>query len=574
MKKLLFSLSFLLASAMVTAAPRSLSQMKSAAESALKVQPVAATRGGSAQLEVMKQGRQYTVLGYKTGGFAVIANDDEFNAVIGYSDREFSTDNLPPAMLWWMEAADEAMTQRLASGGQTVSAAEMRSSSYPEAVEPLMVSEWDQSAPYNNIVSQRLGATVYTGCVATAMAQIMYYHRSPTRGTGGKNYIIESEDPSTNGKRLAVSFNSAYDWDNMLPTYTTGSYNTTQANAVATLMLHCGVAVEMSYGTALVGGSGAFDYNVALAANQYFGYAAKLYTRDVYSTEQWMDMIFDEISNGRPVYYGGVTAQEAGHAFVFDGYNEEGLVHVNWGWSGSGNGYFDVALLNSSTGGSYSYQQSMVVMHPGGQPEIPYTSQWGLLDWALQDIEGSFTVTVNGTQLTFQATQLYNLDAEDFEGNLGLLAEPVDGGTATVLTEMEVTTGVSNIMGYLGGYSHIGNTVSIAGLPDGTYRVYLASKATTETDWQPVHSNENIVNNYILTIRNGSASVEEGKGGWTTGIESVNAGAAAGDGTVRVYTADGVLVYTAPASEYRLEDVPATGLLIVKNGVNTVKVVK
>ena len=114
----------------------------------------------------------------------------------------------------------------------------------------------------------------------------------------------------------------------------------------------------------------------------------------------------------------------------------------------------------------------------------------------------------------------------------------------------------------------------MAGLPDGTYRVYLASKATTETDWQPVHSNENIVNNYILTIRNGSASVEEGEGGWTTGIESVNAGAATGDGTVRVYTADGVLVYTAPASEYRLEDVPATGLLIVKNGTNTVKVVK
>ena len=574
MKKLLFSLSFLLASAMATATPRSLSQMKSAAESALKAQPVVATRGGSAQLEVMKQGRQYTVLGYKTGGFAVIANDDEFNAVIGYSDREFSTDNLPPAMLWWMDAADEAMTQRLASGGQTVSAAEMRSSSYPEAVEPLMVSEWDQSAPYNNIVSQRLGATVYTGCVATAMAQIMYFHKSPTRGTGGKNYAISSEDPSTNGKRLAISFQATtYDWDNMLPTYTPGSYNTTQANAVATLMLHCGVAVEMSYGTALVGGSGAYDYNVALAAAQYFGYAAKLYTRDIYSTEQWMNIIYDEISNGRPVFYGGVTSQWFGHAFVFDGYDANGFVHVNWGWSGSGNGYFDVALLNSSQG-SFSYQQDMVVMHPGGQPEIPYTSQWGLIDWPLQNAKGSFTVTVRGTQLTYIATQLKNFDAEDFYGSLYLLAEPVDGGTATVLDEFDITERLGGGVEYLNGASQMGNTVSIGGLADGTYRVYLASKATTETDWQTVRSNENLVNNYILTIRNGSASVEEGEGGWTTGIESVNAGAAAGDGTVRVYTADGVLVYTAPAAEYRLEDVPATGLLIVKNGANTVKVVK
>ena len=574
MKKLLFSLSFLLASAMATAAPRSLSQMKSAAESALKAQPVVATRGGSAQLEVMKQGRQYTVLGYKTGGFAVIANDDEFNAVIGYSDREFSTDNLPPAMLWWMDAADEAMTQQLASGGQTVSAAEMRSSSYPEAVEPLMVSEWDQMTPYNNLVSERIGATVYTGCVATAMAQIMYYHRSPTRGSGAKHHPIESEDPSTNGKRLAVSFQATtYDWDNMLPTYTAGSYNTTQADAVATLMFHCGVAVEMSYGTELVGGSGAYDYNVALAAAQYFGYAAKLYTRDIYSTEQWMNIIYDEISNGRPVFYGGVTSQWFGHAFVFDGYDANGFVHVNWGWSGSGNGYFDVALLNSSQG-SFSYQQDMVVMHPGGQPEIPYTSQWGLIDWPLQGAKGSFTVTVRGTQLTYIATQLINFDAEDFYGSLYLLAEPVDGGTATVLDEFDITERLGGGVEYLNGASQMGNTVSIASLPDGTYRVYLASKADTETDWQPVHSNENIVNNYILTIRNGSASVEEGEGGWTTGIESVNAGAAAGDGTVRVYTADGVLVYTAPAAEYRLEDVPATGLLIVKNGTNTVKVVK
>ena len=116
------------------------------------------------------------------------------------------------------------------------------------------------------------------------------------------------------------------------------------------------------------------------------------------------------------------------------------------------------------------------------------------------------------------------------------------------------------------------------GLPyqpaDGTYRVYPASKATNETDWQTVRSNENIVNNYIVTKQGMTATIAEGEAGWTTGIESVNAGAAAGDGTVRVYTADGVLVYTAPAAEYRLEDVPATGLLIVKNGANTVKVVK
>ena len=574
MKKLLFSLSFLLASVMATAAPRSLAQMKAAAEGALKVQPAATTRGGSAQLEVMKQGAQYTVLGYATGGFAVIANDDRFDAVLGYSDTEFSTGDIPPAMLWWMDAADAAMAQKLASGEAAVSGEAVRNSSYPEAVDYLMASEWDQMAPYNNLASEKVGATVYTGCVATAMAQIMYYHKSPTKGTSGKNYAVSSDDPLTNGKRLAVSFQATtYDWDNMLPKYSTVKYNDAQADAVATLMYHCGVSVEMSYGTATVGGSGAYDYNVPLAAAQYFGYAAKLYTRDIYPTEQWMNIIYEEISNGRPVFYGGVTSQWFGHAFVFDGYDAAGRVHVNWGWSGSGNGYFDVALLDSSQG-SFAYQQDMVVMHPGGQPEIPYTSQWGLIDWPLQDAKGSFTVTVRGMQLSYQATQLLNFDAEDFDGNLGLLAEPVDGGTATVLDEFNMTQQFGGVVEYLAGLTRTANTVSIAGLEDGTYRIYMASKATTETAWQPVHSNENIVNNYILTISNGAASVEEGESDWTTGIENVTAEGNGGDGIVRVYTADGVLVYTAAASGFSIDDVPATGLLIVKNGAKTVKVVK
>ena len=115
MKKLLFSLSLLFVSVVSTATPRSLSQMMTAAEGVLKSGP-AATRSGSLGLEVMRQGVQYTVLGYKTGGFAVIANDDMFNAVLGYSDTEFTPDNMPPALLWWMDAADAAMSHRLANG--------------------------------------------------------------------------------------------------------------------------------------------------------------------------------------------------------------------------------------------------------------------------------------------------------------------------------------------------------------------------------------------------------------------------------------------------------------------------
>ena len=574
MKKLLFSLSFLLATAVALAAPRSLSQMKAAAEGALKAEPAAATRGGAAQLEVMKQGRQYTVLGYAQGGFAVIANDDRFDAVLGYSDTEFSTDNIPPAMQWWMDAADEAMTLRLADGTEAVSGAEVRNSSYPEAVPELMVSRWDQMAPYNNMVKANLNADAYTGCVATAMAQIMYYHKSPTKGTSGNSYRVSSEDPATNGKQLRVMFGqTTYDWDNMLPTYTVGGYNDVQADAVATLMFHCGVSVNMSYGTNTVGGSGAYDNDVAPAVKQYFGYATKFYYRGIYTTEDWMNIIYEEISNGRPVFYGGVTAGRAGHAFVFDGYDADGKVHVNWGWSGDGNGYYDVALLDSPTG-SFSYEQDMVVMHPGGLPEIPYTSQWGLFYSPLNGLQGSFTVSATGIQLQYSVTYLMQLDATTFDGNIGLLADPVDGGATIVLDDQNITQQGNNTVVFYNGFSKYGNTVSIATLPDGQYRVYLASKATQETEWQPVRSNETIVNNYILTKQGSRATVTAGEPGWTTGIENVVAGGNGGDGMVRVYTADGVLVYTAAADAFSIDDVPATGLLIVKNGAKTTKVVK
>ena len=563
MKKLLLSLSFLLASAIAFAAPRSLSQMKEAAKSVLNTQS-AATRGGQAQPEVLKEGRQLTVLGYAAGGFAVIANDDAFAAVLGYSDTRFSPDNMPPALQWWMDAADAAMQQRLDAGETatttTTTPAEL---GYTPQVDELMQTRWDQGTPYNNLVAQRLGAAYPTGCVATAMAQIMRYHKYPTNGKG----VIEEYM----GHKVYAYFDRKYQWDKMRPVYDDNiGYSSIEANAVATLMLDCGVAVQMNYG---LNGSGALSNTAAIALEQYFLYSTKLYIRDIYTEREWMDIIYEEISNRRPVYYGGATARGEGHAFVFDGYDASGRVHVNWGWSGSGNGFFDVAILNS-TQGSFSEGQDMIVMHTAEQPEIPYSSQFGILpsiSWKDGSTStGSFTVSTSGGTLTFNVTNLLNCDANAFTGTLGLIAEPVDGGAAIALFN-----GQLEAVPYSSGWPDFGTrSASIDGLPDGTYRVYLATKATQETDWQPVRSNETIVNNYLLTVSGGTATVTEGEPGWTTGIESVTVTGGNGDGTVRVYTADGVLVYTAPAAGFLLDDVPVSGLLIVKRGAETVKVVK
>ena len=585
MKKLLLSLSFLLASAIAFAAPRSLAQMKAAAKSVLKAAP-AATRGGSAQPEVLKEGRQLTVLGYAAGGFAVIANDDAFDAVLGYSDTRFSPDNMPPAMLWWMKATDEAMQQRLSTGKTTMTATTPADLGYPTEMggnDGMMLAKWDQSAPYNSVIKEQLSGDYLTGCVATAMAQIMYHHKWPVKGTGNHNYNPDYANGQSdfNGTVSAKFDRTTYDWDNMLPVYTNGKYNDVQAEAVGTLMYHCGVSVEMQYG---LQASGAHDNDVATALETYFSYSTKFYSRDIYTEREWMGIIYEEISNNRPVLYGGVALTPptpSGHAFVFDGYDASGRVHVNWGWSGSGNGFFNVAVLDSSDGtlteptqNGFSYQQDMVVIHDADEPEIPYSSQFGILpsiSWKDGSTStGSFTVSTSGGTLTFNVTNLLNCDANAFTGTLGLIAEPVDGGAAIALFN-----GQLEAVPYSSGWPDFGTrSASIDGLPDGTYRVYLATKATQETDWQPVRSNETIVNNYLLTVSGGTATVTEGEPGWTTGIESVTVTGGNGDGTVRVYTADGVLVYTAPAAGFRLDDVLVSGLLIVKRGAETVKVVK
>ena len=565
MKKLLFILSLVLLSSAAYCAPRSLEQMKAAAAGALGGKGGAATRGASASLNVLKQGMQYTVLGYSTGGFAVIANDDRFDAVLGYSDGNFTSGNIPPAMLWWMEAVDESLRQKLEAGDTQARATDPVSGGYPARVESLVTARWGQNTPYNDqCPTYTYGGRIQryvTGCVATAMAQIMYYHKYPERGAGRKIYDFTSqEDGQIHSFDIRFS-RVTYDWENMIDDYSSG-YNALQAEAVSTLMLHCGVSVNMSYNRT---GSGAFSSDAANALEEYFLYSTKMYTRDIFTEDEWMDIIYKEISASRPMLYGGSSPTQGGHAFVLDGYDENGLVHINWGWEGDQDGFFEIGALNG-----FTIQQDMILMHDGDAPEIPYSSQLGIaesIQWSDGVTRrGQFSITTSGNMITYTVNNLLNGDAETFSGRIMLMAEPVDGGNAAILHSM------TTMLQPNGGYPTLTqNGISTDRLSDGTYRLFLASQGDNETTWQVVRSNERVVNSYIITVSGGVLTIGEGDAGWTTDIDAV---AVTGDGTVRVYTVDGVLVYTAPASEYRLEDVPATGLLIVKNGANTVKVVK
>ena len=298
-------------------------------------------------------------------GFVLVSAEDNARAVLGYSDEgTFDANNIPENMQFWLQMyADEmgrlgeeairreTIKRKVIGDEAKGERREATSEEYPTISPILGQTIWGQGKPFNNKCPQINGERTVTGCVATALSQIMYVHKYPTKGTGSHSYTTES-------KKLNVSANfgnTTYDWANMIPNYS-GSYTTTQANAVATLMHHVGVAADMDY---TVDGSGAVS-SIALAAiTKYFGYdkAINVLPKDFMKEESLLQAIATDLQVGRPVYFSGVTVNREGHAFVCDGMKSDGYLHINWGWNGMANGYFAISALApevQGTGGSAS----------------------------------------------------------------------------------------------------------------------------------------------------------------------------------------------------------------------------
>ncbi len=343
----------------VMALPRTQSQLNAAAWQAIKGQCL--SRGmtpGQVPLTVLRQTSELQVLGSMEGGFAVVATDDALPAVLGVSLSHYS-DGTNPNFEWWLQATNAAASEIAASGAPML-VTKPDPAKYPNEVAPLVTTKWDQDEPYNGLCPVFNGSVrCLTGCVATALAQILNYHRTPQHGRGTRTIYYPHNN--MNGEAVTADFETDfYDWDNMIDIYQNGHYTQQQADAVALLMRDVGVAVNMEYGGPNEG-SGAYSNQAADGMRRYFGFDnAQCLDRNYYSEPQWMDMIYRELSENGPVYYGGASFQSGGHAFVFDGYDSEGKVSVNWGWSGSDDGYFYVSHLNPSYY-SFNMQQDMII---------------------------------------------------------------------------------------------------------------------------------------------------------------------------------------------------------------------
>jgi hypothetical protein len=308
-------------------------------------------------------------------GFVIVAADDRVCPVLAYSfHNNAMRDKMSPSMSWWLDGWQQQVDdlrkekggerneewQQLLDGGGTPRSL--------TALEPMITTQWDQDAPYNDSCPTRIefGSNVraLTGCVATAMAQVMKYWNYPVRGTGTHTYNSVSFFGLgyTFGEQTANFGATTYDWDNM-PDHLTVTSPDVQKAAVATLMYHCGVACDMYYGSAAYGGSGTKIRNAPYmregnALNgiiKYLGYSslATGMERIKYDDNAWTALVRGELDASRPIIYAGFE-QTAGHCFVCDGYDDEDRYHFNWGWSGDGDGFFTLNSLTPNIG-SYTY---------------------------------------------------------------------------------------------------------------------------------------------------------------------------------------------------------------------------
>ncbi len=484
------------------------SQATSIAQKFLGYQSGGNAKKAAAKLQLAYTGRNtggqnclYVFNAAQGQGYVIVSADDQANEILGYSDSgSFTLTGMPDNLRSWIGTYVDQISyiKRNHLRKTAVSTA----AQYSKEVKPLLGSiQWNQDAPYNDQCPvYDISSRCATGCVATAMAQVMYYNRWPEQGIGSHTYA-----PSIlYGNTLTADFaNTRYNWDAMLPQYDANSSDTSR-EAVAQLMLHCGIAVDMQYSSS----SGATSLSVPLALVNYFGYDRGIAyrTRQNYSSTEWQSIIVEELDNNRPLIALG-TSSAGGHCFVFDGYDRNGFVHVNWGWGGMSNGYFRTSALTPATqgiGGSdggFNYNQYIVtgIQRPATNTyaDIELVSSEGLVPDKMTVASGeTFSASLHGT--------LYNAGWQDAALYFGLMVIDAAGNQAYAAS---LNTPDTVLTGYMyNGLTY--DSVALGPLADGNYRLYPAVRSTEEgAPWHPIRDQYVGYPNYLnVSVANGTAT--------------------------------------------------------------------
>lgn len=326
--------------------------------------------------EIADDAQYYIFSSSDNNGFVIVSGDDQLTPVIGYSDN-CNAGEMPAALKDML--AVYAMYVDDVRAGIVEPVMSSAKESYPR-VEPLLETSWNQSAPYNNYCPVDGSQRTPTGCTATALSQVMKFHEWPEKP---KKAIAWYNNLTGRNETIDITKHT-YDWDNMLPHYRDG-YNEVQADAVAQLMVDVGKAINSSY---TAGSTGATSHDAARALVNVFDYSPGLYVahRNQYTHDEYMGLIVESLQKGEPLpYFGYGQNYAAGHAFVCDGIDTNGYLHIDWGWDGQYNGWFDVGSMSPGGtgigGGQDRYNTGQAIMfgvHPrtaedevsGGTPTL------------------------------------------------------------------------------------------------------------------------------------------------------------------------------------------------------------
>ena len=332
-------------------------------------------------------------------GYVVVAADDRAYPILGYSDGEaFDVNNIPEGIRYFLghygRQIQYAIDNELVAEADVVEQWNLlekegvtMKTRMDRAVNPLLATVWDQGWPYNYYApacqSYWTNNHCYAGCVATAMSQVMKFWNWPETGVGEHSY-----SSSSYGGTLSANFgNTTYDWSIMPNTVSSANAG---GLAVALLMYHCGIAVDMDYAP---DGSGAHTEDVAPALIDYFRYGAcaNVKSRDSYTKTQWEDMLIAQLDRGIPFVYAG-SDTDGGHAFNCDGYNDQRKFHFNWGWSGQyNNTYYAIDALNTGNGHFNSYQRAVFDI----MPDYIYDAMVPAIETLTVSVDDAMTKTVN-----------------------------------------------------------------------------------------------------------------------------------------------------------------------------------
>ena len=430
-------------------------------------------------------------------GYVIVSGDDEMTELVGYAENGFfDAENVPPQMQLWLDGYAEYVAA--VQSGKAKARKILLSDSPSVVVEPLVTTKWNQDAPFNNFAPEYTDDNnntqrCATGCAATAMAQIMKFHNWPEQGVG--HYSYEHQSFGT----ISSNFSEhVYDWTNMIDRYNNGEYSNMQADAVALLMKDCGVSLNMNYGPV----SGASIYSYYPAFKNYFRYSSRTVNRSGCETAEFTKIITDELQEGRPLIYCG-TGEDGGHAFVVDGYDTNYFLHVNWGWGGYSDGYFDMNYMDPTGlgigggSGAFKWNQGIVLARPLKDGVEPYEFIQQLCFVPYDDVKGGIfceqEMPANkGDDVTILLRNTANLSGESFFGSLNVGVFDDSGALVTMGNEERIENNNGELLEFQSGslYSvDLPMTLNTAGIADGNYIVRAMSKANGDV-WRKFASTD------------------------------------------------------------------------------------